>query len=84
MCDHLSEEKHAKAETDLGKAEDVTRPFDERSLACWAAMTAGIRVTPHPRSIEPTPFCSRLKQVRERAHKIWDEELSLQARRERY
>lgn len=84
MCDHLSEVGHAKAEADLRIAKDVTRPFDERSPACQAAKRAGLCTMPQPRSVEPTPFCSRLNEVRERARKLWDEDLSPQAQRERY
>ena len=84
MCDHLSQVGHAEVEEALRVAKDSSTSSVERQTSCWAAMNAGIYPVPRPPSVEPTPFCRRLDEVRDQAHKLWVEELSPQAQRERY
>lgn len=84
MCDHLSEAGHAQAEEALRVAKDVTRSSVERQRNCLVAMNIGICPVPGPPSVDPTPFCWQLLEVRDQAHKLYAEDLSPQAQRERY
>ena len=47
-------------------------------------MNAGFCPVPGPPSVEPTPRCWQFLEVGDRARKLWDEQLSPQAQRERY
>ena len=81
---HLSEVGHAQAEEALRVAEDATRSSFERQTDCQVAMNVAIYPVPRPPSVALTPLCRRLHEVRDQARKLWDEDLSPQAQRERY
>lgn len=81
MCLKATVEGHTNFRATLAIAQDRTRPLPERQTACQAAMGWGIVSTPHPRDVEPEPFCLLINEGRMEAYKLWTEELSYQAQR---
>lgn len=84
MCDHLSPFGHDRAKEALRVAKDATRSLSDRQTDCQVARNVAIYPVPRPPSVEPTPLCRQLHEVRDQAHKLWVEELSPQAQRESY